>query len=438
MKFYQVLTPPPSFKNPSKMNNLRLILDITRTHLQSRFKQTAVAALGVTFGIGTFIIMMSFMTGLNGLLDGLILNRTPHIQIYNEIKPSINQPVDLYEEFANSLNIVHSIKPKKSQERIHNALPLIAKLKKNKKVKGVTPQTICKVFYLAGSNQLNGVVNGINIEEEIRLFNFEDYIVEGDSKSILKRKNSILLGAGIAERLSLSVGDKVQVSSTSGGIFSLVVGGIFQSGLAEVDNIQSYVSLKTSQQILGEGSNYISHIHVKLWDIKDAVPMAKSISSQHNLSALDIETANAQFETGTTIRNLITYAVSITLLIVAGFGIYNILNMFIYEKMNDIAILKATGFTGKDVQRLFISQALIIGIIGGLLGLALGFGVSVLIDNAPFVTEALPTIKTYPVNFNPLFYIVGIGFAIISTFFAGFLPARKAMYVDPVEIIRGQ
>ena len=79
-----------------------------------------------------------------------------------------------------------------------------------------------------------------------------------------------------------------------------------------------------------------------------------------------------------------TYAVSITLLIVAGFGIYNILNMLIYEKMNDIAILKATGFSGKDVQMIFMSQALIIGIVGGILGLIIGFGLSNVIDNIPF------------------------------------------------------
>lgn len=420
------------------MNDFQLILDITRTHLLSRFKQTAVAALGVTFGIGTFIIMMGFMTGLNGLLDGLILNRTPHIQIYNEIKPSESQPIDRSSQYQNSFNVIHAIKPKNSQERIHNAVPLLAQLKQNEKVKGATPQTVSKVFYLAGSNKLNGVINGIQVEEEIRLFNFEDYITEGTAKSILRRKNSILLGAGIADKLSLSVGDKIQVSGVEGGIFPLIIGGIFQSGLAEVDNIQSYVDIKTAQQILGEGSHYISHIHVKLWDIKEAAPMARKISSQYNLSALDIETANAQFETGSDIRNLITYAVSITLLIVAGFGIYNILNMFIYEKMNDIAILKATGFLGSDVKWMFISQALIIGFVGGALGLILGYGVSVLIDHTPFNTEALPTIETYPVNFNPAFYLIGITFAIISTFLAGYFPARKAQKIDPVEIIRGQ
>jgi lipoprotein-releasing system permease protein len=166
--------------------------------------------------------------------------------------------------------------------------------------------------------------------------------------------------------------------------------------------------------------------------------MSKTIDRLYDVRALDINTANAQFDTGTSVRNLITYAVSITLLLVAGFGIYNILNMLIYEKMNDIAILKATGFSGNDVQLIFITQAIIIGIVGGVLGLIIGYGVSSIIDQLPFETDALPTIKTYPVNFNPNYYIIGIIFAMISTFFAGYLPSRRAKYIDPVEIIRGQ
>jgi len=63
--------------------NWATVLSISKTQLLSKIKQSGIAALGVTFGIGTFIILMSFMTGLNGLLDGLILNRTPHIHIYN-------------------------------------------------------------------------------------------------------------------------------------------------------------------------------------------------------------------------------------------------------------------------------------------------------------------------------------------------------------------
>lgn len=420
------------------MTSLSIILNITKTHLLSKFKQTSIAALGVTFGISTFIILMGFMTGLNNLLDGLVLNRTPHVRVYNEIKPTDLQPIHISEKFSSDFNVIRSIKPKNSQERLHNALPIMALLKNDKRVKGVTPQASAKVFYLAGSIELNGVVTGINALEEVQLFNFGDYIIEGSPQALIKNNKGILLGAGIAKKMSLKVGDRIQISATNGSLMPLKIVGIFQSGLAEVDDIQSYVNLSTAQQILGEGSNYISDINIKLWDILDAPYLSEELSQQYNLSAIDIKTANAQFDTGTSIRNLITYAVSITLLIVGGFGIYNILNMLIYEKMNDIAILKATGFSGFDVQMIFISQALIIGLIGGILGLIVGYSISVVIDHTPFVTEALPTIDTYPINYNPMYYIIGILFALISTFLAGYLPARKALKIDPVEIIRGQ
>src|SRR5690606_1581337 len=165
---------------------------------------------------------------------------------------------------------------------------------------------------------------------------------------------------------------------------------------------------------------------------------AKYYAQLFQTDALDIKAANAQFETGTSIRNIITYAVSITLLIVAGFGIYNILNMMIYEKMDSIAILKATGFSGMDVKKIFINLSMLIGVVGGLLGLFFGFILSSMIDRLPFETEALPTIKTFPVNFNFVYYIIGIIFALATTFVAGYFPAKKASKVDPVEIIRGK
>lgn len=176
---------------------------------------------------------------------------------------------------------------------------------------------------------------------------------------------------------------------------------------------------------------------MKLKDIEDAPAMAHSLENQYNLTATDINEANAQFETGSDIRNLITYAVSVTLLIVAGFGIYNILNMLIYEKMKDIAILKATGFSGLDVQLIFMGQAIFIGVSGGIVGLILGYGLSAIIDSIPFETEALPSITTYPVNYNPANYLIGMSFALISTFLADYLPSSKARRIDPVQIIRG-
>ncbi|MEY4626853.1 MAG: hypothetical protein RL003_825 [Bacteroidota bacterium] len=415
-----------------------VLIQIAKTHLLTRKKQSAIASLGVTFGIGTFVVLVSFMTGLNGLLDGLILNRTPHIRIYNEVQPSAKQPIQLRPEFKGAVHMVHSIKPKQDQASIYNNQPLMATLKKNPLVMGVTPQVSARIFYQSGSVLLNGNAIGIDPLEEDRLYNFKQYVVNGLPRDLANNDNGIVLGIGVAKKLSIGIGDRVQLLSSSGATYRLKVVGFFQSGLADIDKLQSYVNVKTAQRIAGEGNNHVTDISVKLHDIEKAKGLSDEIAQTYGVNSIDVKAANAQFETGTTIRNIITYAVSITLLIVAGFGIYNILNMVIYEKMNDIAILKATGFSGSDVKRIFIYQAMFIGVVGGLIGLAMGGLLSFLISKAPFETEAIPTVKTFPVNFQPLFYVIGAVFAIVTTFFAGYLPARKASKIDPVEIIRGQ
>jgi lipoprotein-releasing system permease protein len=196
--------------------------------------------------------------------------------------------------------------------------------------------------------------------------------------------------------------------------------------------------LATAQKLLGESTNYVTDIQVKLFDITTAPSVAVEFQNKFEIDAIDYQTANSQFETGSTVRSIISYAVGVVLLIVAGFGIYNILNMMIFEKMDSIAILKATGFSGNDVKWIFILLALIIGLVGGVFGLIFGFVFSSIIDVIPFETASLPTIKTYPINFNPLFYVIGIVFALLTTIIAGLFPALKASKIDPVEIIRGK
>jgi lipoprotein-releasing system permease protein len=417
---------------------LKLLASISQSLLLARWKQTLVAAIGVTFSITMFITLLSFMSGLNDMLDGLIVNRTPHVRLYNEIQPSIKQPIDLYDEYKNHYNFVSSVKPKNELLQIQNSGAIIKMLKDDKRVLGVAPKITAQVFYNVGSIDITGVINGVDVEEENRLFFFKDYVTSGNYIDLKNTPNSIILGKGAAEKMLANIGDVIQVTTTKGERMQLKVVGYFQSGIQEIDKVQSYASMATTQKLLGESNSYITDIQVKLKDILQAPAAAKEFSNLFDVEAIDIQTANSQFETGSSIRTLISYAVGITLLIVAGFGIYNILNMMIYEKMDSIAILKATGFSGKDVQKIFIGIAITIGLFGGMLGLLFGFGLSNLIDHIPFNTPALPTIKTFPINYNPRFYIIGTIFSIVTTYFAGYFPSRKASKIDPVIIIRGK
>jgi lipoprotein-releasing system permease protein len=415
----------------------KLILEIAKALMLARIKQTLVAAIGVLFSISMFIALLGFMNGLNSLLDGMILNRTPHIRFYNEIKPNPNQPIQRSQEFALGLHSIRSVKPSTSRLAIHNSRSIIQQLEQDPRVLGVSPKLAAQVFFNVGTLDLSSNINGIDGFKEAQLFGFQDYVIEGRVED-LDQLNTIILGKGVADRMMAKLGDIIQVTTAQGNRIQLKVVGAFQSGLGDFDKINSYASLATVQKMLGQPASYLTDIQVKLHDFNQAPALAKELGAIFELDADDIQTVNAQFETGSAVRNIISYAVGITLLVVAGFGIYNILNMMIYEKLDSIAILKAIGFSPKDVNRIFITIAILIGLVGSSLGLLVGYLLGLLIDHIPFETDALPTITTYPIDYNPKFYLIGGVFGLLTTYLAGFFPARKASSIDPVEIIRGK
>lgn len=417
---------------------MKLIFRIAKSLLLARFKQTMVAAIGVTFSIMMFITLLGFMTGLNDLLDGLILNRTAHVRLFKEIKPSKIQPIDISDKYFSSYNFVESVKSGSNRKEIYNSGAIMQTVKKDERVLGVAPKIIAPVFFNDGTIEINGSISGIDIDVESKLFFFNDYVTHGNPSDLKNVSNSIILGKGLADKLIANIGDVVVVTTGQGERFSLKVVGYFESGLLELDKVQSYASIATTQKLLGKSNSYITDIQIKLKDIKMAPALAKEYADVFEVDAEDIQTANAQFETGSSVRSIISFAVGITLLVVAGFGIYNILNMMIFEKMDSIAILKATGFSGTDVKLIFTVIALTIGIVGGLLGLFFGLLLSMGIDQIPFNTASLPTIKTYPINYSISFYIIGLVFSLITTYFAGYFPAKKASKIDPVIIIRGK
>ena len=415
-----------------------LLIKIAKELLLARWRQTLVAAIGVTFSISMFVTLLSFMNGLNDLLDGLILNRTAHVRIYNEVKPSKKQVINLSNQFKDSYNFINSIKSSSSRQSVYNTEAIFETLNKDPRVLGFAPKINAQVFFTYGTLAITGSINGIEVAAESKLFSFKDYVTAGKAIDLKNVPNSIILGKGLAEKLMTNIGDVVQINTTDGNLMPLKVVGFFQSGLKDLDLVQSYTSVATAQKLMGKSNNYLTDIQVKLKDINQAPKIASEYALLFDCDAEDIQTANSQFETGSTVRTIISYAVGVVLLIVAGFGIYNILNMLIYEKMDTIAILKATGFSGMDVKKIFIYIALSIGIFGGLFGMLFGLGFSVIIDNIPFNTASLPTIKTYPINYKSTYYIIGIIFSLVTTYMAGFFPARKASKIDPVTIIRGK
>ncbi len=411
--------------------------EIAITYLASRKKQTLVASLGVMFGISMFIFMQSMMKGTNDYFEKSSFSSTPHIRLYSENKVADNHMLDNFLKDS-SVKMLTNPKQLKQTQGLTNPYGIIRQLKANPEVAFVTPQVTANVIYTTGSVLVNGNISGVSITEEDQMFDVQANMLSGNLHDLDRVNNGLLIGKGIADKLSLHVGDNITVRGGSGNIMIMRVVGIYASGVKQIDDTRSYANIIQAQNILGKDRSYVTDIKINLKDYNTAAKVARNIEAITGYKAEDWVQANEQLKTAFKIRAIILNSVIGVILLVAGFGIYNILNMTIYEKMKEIAILKATGFSGRSVTSIFLQQAVYIGLMGGLIGIIVGFLISYALSKVYIgSTSAMGTLKYFPMSFYFPHYIEAVVFGVLTTFFAGFFPARKAAKVDPVTIIRG-
>ncbi len=372
------------------------------------------------------------------MLSVRVFIHSPDIHIYNDVKTDYSVSIaGEYFKDSGKLVTVHHPKPKEITLNIKNADGIIADIKRNPLVVAVSPLLSTQVFYNYGPVQINGYIDGVNILEETRLYDLEDKMTEGKTENLLTADNGIIMGSGLAQKLNVKTGDLISLATPSGSTMRFRIVGIFQVGMGVIDNVKSYVNLSSVQQLLNKDRSYITDINIKIKNNKLATNQAALMHKKYGYKSDDWQTTNAAAMAGAFIRDMLTYVVSFTLLVVAGFGIYNIMTMTIAGKMKDIAILKAQGFARRDVVQIFLSQSLIIGFIGAVTGIMLGFVLSYMLSRVPFPDNEEIAWKYFPVLFKQAYYIFGIVFGVLTTFFAGFIPSVKASRVDPVAILRG-
>ena len=414
------------------------IIRIAVVHLVSKKRQTLVAMLGVMFGITVFIFQAGLITGLQNYMLDKIVNNSPHIHLYNE--PDKHPPALLTQTLRHpEREWVHLRNPRvpEADRKIRNARGLMNELSKLPEVQGVSPLVTAQAIIKAGFKELPATVNGIDVIKENQLFNLHRDQVAGNYLEMAVLPNSIILGVGVADKLSAEVGDVLTLSTVYAQVDMKVV-AITQTGITQIDDNRAYVNLRTAQNLVGKDMLYYTDLNLKLKDVDKADALAATLQHVWGYKAQSWKEANAGIFGVFKIQNIATYLVIASILIVAGFGIFNILMMMIYEKMTDIAVLKAMGYRNSDIRRLFMFEALFIGVVGGLLGIGLGYMASVAATKIEIQIKGLVTLDHLNINFDPLFYVSGFAFALLSTALAGFIPARKASMIDPVEIIRGK
>ncbi len=404
---------------------------IAKTYIFSNKKLTAVAVLGVLLGMSVYIFMNSLLVGFEKSSNESIFRNTSHIRVYkdDEISKVLpkNDPKSAKENY-----IIINPKVVPNNNTIINPKMVLETILKQKEVVVATPQVNTNVFYNNGKSQISGLSVGIKPDEANLMYDIKSFMVDGDLDLLKSNPNGIVIGSGISEKMNLAIGDNINLTSSKGINRNFKVVGIFKTNNSAIDKTKSYINLSASQQLLKEGNSYITDINVNINDPEKAEIVAKKLTQLTGYKAEGWKQANETVMAANKMRKIIITFVSFTILLVAGFGIYNILNMTVSQKINDIAILKAMGFKGKDVIKIFVTQAVSIGIMGVIGGVMMATLLITILKKVYLGGD----IGYFPVDYEPQKFLQGVVIGLIITFFAGYIPAKKAANVDPVDILR--
>jgi lipoprotein-releasing system permease protein len=404
-------------------------VQIAITHIVTRKRQTLIAALGVAIGVAIHLFMNSLSAGFTRFSRNEIFKNSAHIKIFkdDEISRSVLSGTD-----SQQVTVIVNPQITTLSKKLINPEQLLEQVKSQPYVTAALAQINFDAFYNMGKAQITGAGSGVDMTDYDAMFNFSRYMVAGSIASLQGNLNGIIIGSGIAEKLSLEIDDNITVSSSYGVAKVMKVVGIFTTGNSLNDQSKSYMNVSASQQFIREGPSYVSTMFVNTPDPDNVEEYARKLRQITSYTVEDWKTTNADVLASDKTRNTLLTAISLSILLVAAFGIYNILSATITQKINDIAILKATGFSGKDVIRIFILESVVMGVIGTIAGLMFS---SVLIWIVSGIYVGGP-VGYFPVGFEPRLYTQSFFLGVMITLCAGYFPAKKAADVDPVAIFR--
>ncbi len=411
---------------------MRLILEIAFTHVAGRGRQTIVAILGVAVGVGFSIAMAALMQGSQNDFIEQLVNTMPHVQITDDRRSPPRQPAqDAFDAVA-----IHGLRPREDRRGIINPTAALTWLQ------GWVPGRFAPSLRTQGvirfaGRDVGAAIVGVDPEKEPAVSPIIGDFRQGSFRALSVGGNNVLVGDTMAKRLGAKLGDTVTAVSSTGLTRNFKIAGLFHTGATARDEGEAYVLLKNAQ-ILSERANAINEIRIKLDNPNAAPEVARRAEAELGYKAEAWQEANESILEALVVRNVIMYTVVAAIMLVAGFGIFNIVSTITHEKARDIAIMKSLGFAEADMRRIFLLEGVTIGTIGSLSGWVIGFTLIYILSNIRFELSAGGReITSLPVAWSFLHYLIASSFALASAALAGYLPARKAAKLNPVDIIRG-
>jgi lipoprotein-releasing system permease protein len=382
---------------------------------------TAISIGGVAVGVMALLVVLSVMSGFHEDLQKKILGVSTHLVVLN---------------YSGQIE---------DHERV---------MEETGKVRGVTgtsPFALGQVMVSAGGRAQGVYMRGVEPEHEMETTEIEEHMVSGSLLELLQPEREmpgIVLGAELADRLGVYLGDAVKIISPFGGmgpmgnlpkVRKFEVAGVFEVGMFEYDSNLVLTSMPPAQDFL-EMEGTVTGIEVKVDDIYAAAEIGRRIKEHlgHPYYTKDWMQMNRNLFAALKLEKLAMFVILTLIVLVAAFNIISTQIMNVIEKEREIAILKAMGATNGSIMGIFMLQGFIIGLMGTVIGITSGFVIGYVLNEYQLIK--LPADVYYLSHLTAKmkltdFVAVSVS-AVIISFLATIYPAWQAAKLDPVEPLR--
>ena len=398
-------------------------LKIATRYLTASKAQTALLVFGVATGVFIFIFMSALIGGLAEFIMARTAGDMAHVTIQAEaVDPALLMPDDgrtvlLVQEASSQATAVLKDTPA--------LIPLIEDIAG---VIGTSQQINGSGFLTRGAQVMQVSINGLEPGRESVIANLASYITEGTANL---GAGGVLLGKTLLEDMDLALGQTVRLQSSSGVGALLTITGVYEIGSGGPDRRQAYVSLATARTLFKLPLG-VTRVEIKLADLYVADTIAPRIKALTGLDAKSwteqaaqlLEALKAQAQTG--------YILKAFALLTIVIGVASALLLSTYRRRPEIGIMRAMGAGRWFVMVVFVSQGALIGLMGGLLGAAAGYGVLLAF---PGRESFAPGQSGLPIDITQGAYGLAIILTTFGAIIASILPARAAARLDPVTAI---
>ena len=392
-----------------------------------------MSMLGIVLGVAFFLAISSLMRGSEADFIQRMVDSAPHITVSDEYRHPPVQPARRH--FVNAAVTLRGLEPKTETRGIRGYKQKLASIAALPGVR-VAPVLTGQAIITSAGRDRGVTMSGVVPQLMAGVSDIDDKMVVGTLDELSANPNGIIIGRKLAEKLFLQWGDNLTLSAPTGIVRTLKIVGLFETGTTSIDEGHAYVLLKRAQTLLGRHDR-ANRLVLQLDDPYHARAVAAQIETRIGYRAQSWQEASENILSVLFVRNVIMYTVVSAILVVASFGIFNVISTVVLEKRRDIAILKSIGFRARDLRRVFLIQGVLIGGCGSLIGTVAGLGLMQVLAGIEIRPPGMNETVHLPIYWGVEQLLIAAGFALFSAVAAAWLPARKAGAVHPVDILRG-